>query len=220
MNRQAVAQELVKVAKLLSASERVLATNSSSYSWEDFYSTATAKVYLDEATDKLRLEIRKDVENTGINPHKGSELAAELDLGTLQKPRLGGVPTLLKQHGHDRTTAGGPFPRLWTDVKRNSKEALAQIIKEELARKQPSSAVSSPATKPMPTPEDQAVLKQMLKNIDVATIAVENAQEEIERAITTGDRKKVEYALGVLHTSLDTLRDQCRDYQLIVGKLV
>jgi len=219
MNRQAVAQELVKVAKLLSASERVLATNSSSYSWEDFYSTATAKVYLDEATDKLRLEIRKDVENTGINPHKGSELAAELDLGTLQKPRLGGVPTLLKQHGHDRTTAGGPFPRLWTDVKRNSKEALAQIIKEELARKQPSSAVSSPATKPMPTPEDQAVLKQMLKNVDVATIHVEDAQEEIERAITTGDRKKVEYALGVMESATERLIGYAKSYKEVVRHL-
>ena len=218
MNRQAVAQELVKVAKLLSASERVLATNISSYSWEDFYSTATAKVYLDEATDKLLLEIRKDVESTGMNPHKRSELAAEQDLGTLAKPRLGGVPTLLKQHGHDRTTAGGPFSNRWTDANKN-KSALAQIIKDELARKQPSSAVSSPATKPMPTPEDQAVLKQMLKNVDVATIAVENAQEEIERAITTGDRKKVEYALGFMESATERLIGYAKSYKEVVRQL-
>jgi hypothetical protein len=218
MNRQAVAQELVKVAKLLSAGERAIATNSSVYSWEDFYSVATATVFLDEATDKLRLTIVKKVENSGINPHKRSEQAEDRDIGTLARPQLGGISSLLKKHGHDRTMAGGPFKNVWTD-RNNNRLALAQIIKNELEGKQPSSAVSSPSVKPMPTPEDQTVLKQMLKDVDTGTIAVENAQESVERAITTGDRKKVEYALGVLHTSLDTLRDQCRDYQLIVGKL-
>jgi hypothetical protein len=218
MNRQAVAQELVKVAKLLSAGERAIATNSSVYSWEDFYSVATATVYLDEATDKLRLTIVKKVENSGINPHKRSEQAEDRDIGTLARPQLGGISSLLKKHGHDSSSAGGPFKNRWTDTD-NNRLALAQIIKNELEKKQPSSAVSSPSVKSMPTPEDQAVLKQMLKDVDTGTIAVENAQEGVERAITTGDRKKVEYALGVLHTSLDTLRDQCRDYQLIVGKL-
>jgi hypothetical protein len=218
MNRQAVAQELVKVAKLLSAGERAIATNSSVYSWEDFYSVATATVYLDEATDKLRLTIVKKVENSGINPHKRSEQAEDRDIGTLARPQLGGISSLLKKHGHDSSSAGGPFKNRWTDTD-NNRLALAQIIKNELEKKQPSSAVSSPSVKSMPTPEDQSVLKQMLKDVDTGTIAVENAQEGVERAITTGDRKKVEYALGVLHTSLDTLRDQCRDYQLIVGKL-
>jgi hypothetical protein len=218
MNRQAVAQELVKVAKLLSAGERAIATNSSVYSWEDFYSVATATVYLDEATDKLRLTIVKKVENSGINPHKRSEQAEDRDIGTLARPQLGGISSLLKKHGHDSSSAGGPFKNRWTDTD-NNRLALAQIIKNELEKKQPSSAVSSPSVKPMPTPEDQSVLKQMLKNVDVATIAVENAQEDIERAITTGDRKKVEYALGVMESTTQRLIDYAESYKKVVKQL-
>jgi ABC-type thiamine transport system substrate-binding protein len=71
----------------------------------------------------------------------------------------------------------------------------------------------------MLTPEDQAVLKQMLKNVDVATIAVENAQEEIERAITTGDRKKVEYALGVMESATERLIGYAKSYKEVVRQL-
>ena len=221
MNRKAVAQELTKVAKLLTSSERVIATNRSSNSWEDFSSFATAKVYADD-TGNLRLEIREDVENVGINSYKRSAVVATQDLGTLNKPRLGGVSSLLKKHGHDRSRAGGPFSSKWTDAN-GQKSNLTQIITVEAERAQPVpvavAAPSIPSAKPVPTTEDQAVLKQLLKDVDIGTIGVEEAHEKVEQAIRSGDRKKAEYALGALESAIERLVSEAEGYRKVVRQL-
>jgi hypothetical protein len=209
-----------KVAKECVAGERVLAINRSYYSWEDFSDEKTAEVLLDESSGRLRLSITEKVENTGMNPHKRSEVLEDVEIGTLTKPKLGNVASLLKKHGHDSTSAGGPFKARWMLPVSGERMPLKQILDKAMldtAASQPSPA--APATKRLLTDYDAKKLKVLLFKVDQKTIEVEEATEKALKAIAAGDQKQSEYALGFLHTTIESLRDSCRDYQEQVGEM-
>jgi hypothetical protein len=116
MERVKIASELVKLAKDLTAREEVIATNVSSWSWEDDAVAITARVYLNDRNGALRLEMEKVHEKYGLGKGIRKTILEDISLGTVFKPKLGPVAGLLKRHGHSRTRAGGPFSRKWRGV--------------------------------------------------------------------------------------------------------
>jgi hypothetical protein len=209
-----------KVAKECVAGERVLAINRSYYSWEDFSDEKTAEVLLDESSGRLRLSITEKVENTGMNPHKRSEVLEDVEIGTLTKPKLGNVASLLKKHGHDSTSAGGPFKARWMLPVSGERMPLKQILDKAMldtAASQPSPAPAAPAT-PAVSTEQVMISKGLLSLVDKATIEVENATEGLQGAVEQGDAGKIKYALGRLDTALATLIKASEDYQKVVRR--
>jgi hypothetical protein len=210
MNRQAVAQEILKIAKVLTAGEVVIATNYSSYRWEDFSNTNTAKVFLDESTGKLRLLITGETKDESINPYQRSGTFEDEELGTLDKPRLGNVAGLLKKHNHDRTSAGGPFSKKWTDRSHNQL-ALGDIIRAEAANRKSTAPSVVPAA-------NKGEVESLLKEVDLGTIEVENATTKVLRELDKGDHQQIEHSLGALDAQLDQLIKRCNDYKKLLKK--
>jgi hypothetical protein len=207
------------IRKVASANKKIageipLATNTSTYSWEDFYDDKTATIYLDENTGSLRLVIQEKAENSGMNPYRRSVTLEDITIGTLERPRLGNVASLLKKHGHDRTSAGGPFKNKWKDASGNL-APLSAILQAAASQRSP--APAAPAT-PAVSTEQVMISKGLLSLVDKATIEVENATEGLQGAVEQGDAGKIKYALGRLDTALATLIKASEDYQKVVRR--
>lgn len=138
-----MASELVRVAKGLAAGEKALATNHSFWSWEYDRSDVEATVYVND-TGYLRLEIVETDTKTGLGAGVRKVVKEDIGLGTLERPRFGMVPSLLKKHGHERSRAGYPFQRIWTTPQKE-KLQLAEIVMRELTSRE--QVVSDPQSR-------------------------------------------------------------------------
>ena len=110
--------------------EKLVAYNLSYWQWEYDQSETHAFLFLN-TTGELRLAIVNEHIKSGIGA--GTRFTNQVDenVGTLIKPLLAKIRTLLKQHSHQRTRAGYPFPRQWQNpVKNYEKEDLTSILKE------------------------------------------------------------------------------------------
>jgi len=136
----AVVRELVRVARSMAAGEKVLATNHSFWSWEYDRSDVEATVYVSDL-GALRLEVVETQTKTGLGAGVRKAVKEDVPLGTLERPRLGMVPSLLKRHGHARSRAGSPFQRTWVTMDKD-KMTLAAIVEREWERRIVSSPVA------------------------------------------------------------------------------
>lgn len=102
----------------------VIATNYSSYNWEYDNRKVTAQILLDKSTSELFLKIRKVHVKTGLGAGTYPQDLEFISVGTLQKPDLQLVRTLLKKHGYDQKK----FSVHWKDEEGN-KMSLGDMIK-------------------------------------------------------------------------------------------
>lgn len=102
----------------------VIATNHSSWSWEYDSSDTIASILLDKETNELYLRIKETHTKTGIGAGSRSEIKEFVNIGTLQKPSLAIVRSLLKKHGHE----SNKFSIHWKDEEGN-KMSLTELIK-------------------------------------------------------------------------------------------
>jgi len=118
--------KIMKSFKLFESSENfeVIATNSSSWSWEYDHCVATAQILLDKSNGELYLKIRETHTKTGLGAGSRSEDKEFVSIGNLQKPNLALVRTLLKKNGY----AQNKFSVHWTDEEGN-KMTLTELIK-------------------------------------------------------------------------------------------
>lgn len=102
----------------------VLASNYSSWSWEYDSCNTVALILLDKETTELYLRIKETHTKTGIGAGSRSEIKEFVNIGTLEKPNLAIVRSLLKKHGHD----SNKFSIHWKDEEGN-KMSLTELIK-------------------------------------------------------------------------------------------
>ena len=131
------------VLQMVKASEeKLLATNRASWQWEYDEDEKIASVFLNEDTGALRLELREIHTKTGIGAGVRNVILEDESLGTILKPQLGKVASLLKKHSPSRSTLSSGFKRVWTTPD-GKKESLGQILQSHIAetgllRKEPS----------------------------------------------------------------------------------
>lgn len=133
--RSALNEERLTIDKLaekykITPDEKFVAYNLSYWQWEYDQSETHAFLFLN-STVELRLSIVNEHIKSGIGA--GTRFTNQVDenVGTLVKPQLAKIRTLLKQHSHQRTRAGYPFPRQWQNTLKNyEKEDLTSILKE------------------------------------------------------------------------------------------
>jgi len=118
--------------RVIYASERVVATNTSSWFWEDDSSDRVATIYLNETTGALRLEIREVREKTGLGAGRRESVLATLDLGNIRKPTLVGVRRLLAKFGHPPSRSGSPFKAQWSAIG-GKRAGLGEILADVAA---------------------------------------------------------------------------------------
>jgi hypothetical protein len=126
MNNQAVTRELVAVARLIAADD-VLAWNTTSFSWEDDALSRRAEIVRDGM--KLKLVIRETKDKYGIGKGHWEQVLEDKEIGTLEKPRLGEVASLLKKYslGNSRSSSG--FKQKWEGAA--GKDSLMNILVKE-----------------------------------------------------------------------------------------
>lgn len=118
---------MIKSFKLFEKMEdnyEVLSTNYSSWSWDYDSCRVTAQILLEKSSDELYLKIRETHTKSGIGAGSRSEDKEFVSIGTLQKPKLALVRSLLKKHGYDQSK----FSKFWEDEEGN-KMSLGDLIK-------------------------------------------------------------------------------------------
>jgi len=105
----------------------VIGTNDSSWSWEYDSDSVHAEILLDKVEDSLYLKIRKVHTKSGLGAGSVARDLEFVKIGTLQKPDLKEVRTLLKKHGHERSRTGGPFSTHWSDEEGN-KMSISDLL--------------------------------------------------------------------------------------------
>ena len=111
--------------------EKFIAYNESYWQWEYDMSVNHAFLYWEQTSGELRLVIINEHVKSGIGAGRRFTNQVDENVGTLIKPQLAKIRTLLKQHSHMKTRAGYPFRRLWKNPNKNYQEQeLASILKE------------------------------------------------------------------------------------------
>jgi len=117
--------------KYKGADDDFIAYNESYWQWEYDMSIRHAFLYLNKKTKELKLVIVNEYVKTGLGAGKTYKVLEYEDVGTVNKPLLSKIRSLLKTHSHQRTRAGYPFPQLWMNPKRDYKtQPLSSIIEE------------------------------------------------------------------------------------------
>lgn len=135
----------------------VIASNEAIYQWEYKYISRTANLY--EKNGTLRLQIVEFSEDSGLRPSSRTEILKEVPVGTLAKPDLRVVVTLLKNYNFERTAASRGFKRLWFDS-HGKEDSLGNIIKAYKA--------AAPSTQM--DDKKRAVIQEKLKNLSGAEL--------------------------------------------------
>jgi len=110
--------------------DKFIAYNESYWQWEYDLDINHAFLYLN-VVGELYLVIENEHVKSGIGAGTQFQTIVNENVGTLVKPQLAKIRTLLKQNSHQRTRAGYPFKRLWKNPNLNYQEQdLASILKE------------------------------------------------------------------------------------------
>lgn len=119
------------------AEPNLVASNGSYYSWE--YTNIDRTAYLQENNGNLRLKIKQYSSSTGANPYNKTTTLKDVVVGTVLKPDIRKVLTLLKEFSLGKGKASRGFSRQWADA--NGKEdTLSNIIKAYRLTKMPTAA--------------------------------------------------------------------------------
>jgi hypothetical protein len=137
MNDKRIANDLLKIAKLLTAKEILLATNRSLWSWEYDSQSRVAKLFVDDRTGNLRLIITETYTKTGIGKGTTKTTIADAKVGTVMKPKLAPIRSILKKHSFSRGRMSFPFSRKWTDEFFGGEDSLGNIIRNYAQEMQP-----------------------------------------------------------------------------------
>lgn len=106
----------------------ILGTNESYWNWEYDTDIVKATILLNKTDNTLYLKIVKTHIKSGLGAGTVSKNLEFIQIGTLQKPDLKDVKTLLKKYGHERSAAGSPFSVHWQDEEGNRIQ-LSELIK-------------------------------------------------------------------------------------------
>ncbi len=120
-----------RIAARIVASQQLLATNYSGYSYEYDVYHVEAQVYVDMATARLRLDMVETHKKTGLGAGT-RKTTQEYNLGTLAKPKLGQVRSILKKHGMTRSRFGTPFRSKWNKPE-GGEDSLGNILRDAKA---------------------------------------------------------------------------------------
>lgn len=108
------------------ATGTLIADNNAIYSWEYTYIERKASVY--DNNGNLSLVITEFKENSGLRPYSRTDTLENVSIGTLAKPDLRKVVTLLKQYNFQRSSAERGFKRKWSDPK-GREDSLGNLIR-------------------------------------------------------------------------------------------
>lgn len=108
--------------------EKLIASNNSNWNWEYDADYIDAGLYLANDTG-LRLEIVQTHIKSGLGAGTRSAIIEDAPVGTLGKPNLSAIRSMLAKHGHERTRSGAPFKSTWVTSDGNRK-SLSEILKE------------------------------------------------------------------------------------------
>lgn len=120
---------MIKQFKIFESQEenmKVLGKNTSYWSWEYDSNEVIAKILLD-ADNSLYLKISKKHTKTGLGAGQKTTILEFEKIGTLYKPDLKDVKTLLKKHANDKSSAGHGFSQRWKDEEGNEM-SLSELI--------------------------------------------------------------------------------------------
>ena len=81
-----------------------------------------------EPIGELMLKIVEEYTKTGLGAGTRTTILEEEPVGTIDNPELGKIRSILVQHAHERSRAGYPFNKLWTDPKDKQRKPLKVII--------------------------------------------------------------------------------------------
>ena len=107
---------------------KILATNSSYWSWEDDSVNITARILLNQNDNSLYLKINEVHTKTGLGAGSFPKDLEYVKFGNLQKADLALVRSLLKKHSIPKSRAAKGFSIFWEDDEGN-KMSLGDLIK-------------------------------------------------------------------------------------------
>ena len=163
---KSVIGELMKVARQVMAADEVIATNESGYSWEYDRMIRLAEVRRDDR-GRLRMTITETHTKSGLGAGTHTIGLEDVDIGTIWKPRLGLVISLLKKHNFERSSAAWGFKRMWQPAQalgHAERAPLADILKVEALKMEANQPVA-------PTVEDsRRKLMKLVETLDPAKV--------------------------------------------------
>ena len=98
---------------------KIIGSNNSHWSYEYDSITIMAYLLLDENNNNLFLKIEKSHSKSGLGSGTKKSILEEINVGTLNKPNLALIRTLLKKHTLSKSSASKGFSRLWKDEEGN-----------------------------------------------------------------------------------------------------
>ena len=104
----------------------LIATNDASWSWEYDSTEKTARIFVD-TSGKLFLEITEMHTKSGIGAGIDYNTLVGEFCGTINKPDLGSIRTILKKNTIQKSSSGRGFKAKWTD-KQGNEFPLTEII--------------------------------------------------------------------------------------------
>jgi len=123
-------KESIDIAKKYAkGDEELIASNESYWQWEYDHDINHALLFM-KANGDLRLSVSNEHIKSGLGKGEFYKEMESESVGTVRKPDIARIKTLVKKHGHDRTRAGGPFKSQWFDVLNSKSDLLSNIIKQ------------------------------------------------------------------------------------------
>lgn len=173
----------------------VLATNTSSWAWEDDENTRTAIIYLFPFSYDLFYQIKEKRVKLGLGAGSRETVIADGPLGTLASPKnMGALKSDMGRYSHSRSRAGGPFKAQWTTPEGKT-GTLAQILAKAGATPQqgPGKAPGKRQT------ETDKLRKAYYTTSDGVQMLFDGAHEDA----TTEDDKVLHDLIVVVNSALD-----------------
>lgn len=106
----------------------IVAHNASNWQWE--YDASEKTAFVTEYKGNLRLFVIGVHTKSGIGAGTKVKELLDVNLGTIDKPKIGSVAKMIAPFGHQRSRAGGPFKKLWGNPKTKQEDTLANIISQ------------------------------------------------------------------------------------------
>lgn len=104
-----------------------IAVNVSYWQWE--YDMTERQAIIGLSNKNLRLWVIELHEKSGIDSGKRYKELLEIDLGTIENPKIGNIATIIKPFSHKKSRAGWGFGKLWLNLKTKKEEPLTNIIR-------------------------------------------------------------------------------------------
>ena len=152
-----ILKELIRIAEIL-GDENIIAVNESQYQWE--YDLMRRTATLTEENDKLKLTIVEMHVKSGLGAGKTFANIYDGFVGTLQKPNLGMIRSILAKNNYEKCGASSSFKNEWYVGKTHNRAKLSAIIQEYLDKKSGSSVPS------MSMPIENDKVDFVRKNLD------------------------------------------------------